>query len=301
VIKGTSSLLQLTEKISSMSKEVSLRQSALVKHATAVLDMLQGLMGYTVVSPTVCESIADVLETISRLSREAAESGAAAAQCIGEAQRHAENLVEVMGAAGLWESIHNKSEEKEEGKGSKDDKGSRDDDSSEDEKEPWQQHADWVLMLKKLNGEVVTLQQEIRSMVTTDPALISAVTPGQKEALFAVIAELLAQARNAVSRAWYTQWITDDSGAGATAFPDLVEVALAFVVSASSWERIALPSIDARLLRLASLLDCRLLCSMLQENLFQHALQLASKEEVPLLEKRFAAATQAIKVGFLGG
>merc|ERR1719456_2136143 len=88
-----------------MSKEVSMRQSALVKHATAVLDMLHGLIGHTEVPASVCDGIADVLDTVARLAREAAEAGAAATVTIGEAQRHAENLVEVLGAAGLWEKI----------------------------------------------------------------------------------------------------------------------------------------------------------------------------------------------------
>lgn len=276
-----------------------MRQMALMKHATAFLDMLQGLIGRDVVPISVCEGIAEVLETISRLAREAAESGAAAAVAVGEVQRHAENLVEVLGAAGLWEKIQNKSEDS---KKSKDREGKevKDDDSSEEEKEPWQEHADWVLTLQKINGEVVTLQQELRSLVGQDPALIPVVTPAQKEALFAVVAELLAQARNAVSRAWYTQWITDDSGTVPIAFPELVEAALGFVLSAASWDRIAVPSIDARLLRLAALVDCRLLCLMLRENLFEHSLQLAPKEDVPQLEKRFASAEQAMKIGFVG-
>merc|ERR1719478_626281 len=88
-----------------MSKEVSLRQGTLMKHAAAVLDTLHGLIGHATVPSSVCDGIADVLDTVSRLAREAAESGAAAAVAVGEAQRYAENLVEVLGAAGLWEKM----------------------------------------------------------------------------------------------------------------------------------------------------------------------------------------------------
>merc|ERR1712216_578635 len=144
-------------------------------------------------------------------------------------------------------------------------------------------------MGQKLNGEVLTLQQELRGLVNVDPALIPAVSPAQKDALFAIVAELLGQARHGISRAWYAQWVKDDSKSEPSTFPDLVEAALGFVMSASSWEKVAIPSIDARLLRLAALVDSGLLCTMLQEDLFQHALQLASKDEAVSLEARFTA------------
>jgi curved DNA-binding protein CbpA len=300
-MKGTTGLLQVTEKVSSMAKEVSLRQSLLIKHATAVLDMLHGLIGRMDVPASVCDGMADCLETVARLAREAAEAGAAAATAVGEAQRHAQNLVEVLGAAGLWEKIDAETKSDQDKKAKrKDGDEAPCEESSDEEKEPWEQHAEWVFLLQKLNGEVGTLQQELRGLVSTDPALIQAVNPPQKEALFAIVAELLAHARHAASRAWYAQWLTSGDPADEPAtFPDLVETALAFISSASSWERIAVPSIDARLIRLAALVDSVLLCTMMQEDLFQHTLQLASKEDAPLLEARFAAIVQAIKMGFV--
>merc|ERR1712137_180526 len=54
VIKGTSTLLHVTEQISSASREVSERQMALMRHASAVLDTLAGLVGRTGVSASVC-------------------------------------------------------------------------------------------------------------------------------------------------------------------------------------------------------------------------------------------------------
>jgi len=269
-----------------------------MQHATAVLDILHGLIGRSLVSTTVCEGIADVLETVARLAREAAEAGAAAAVAVGEAQRHAENLVEVLGAAGLWEKMDEESKSDKQRASRKNE--AKDSDSSEDEKEPWEEHAEWVCIIQKLNGEVLALQQELRGLVITDPALIHAVSPPQKESLFAVVAELLAQARHAVSRSWYAQWVTHESAAP-KAFNDLVEASLAFVTSASLWDKIAVPSIDSRILRLAALLDCRLLCTLLREDLFEHVLQLASKDEAPCLEARFAAVTSAMTVGFVSG
>jgi hypothetical protein len=303
VIKGTTGLLQSTERISSMSQEVTLRQSALMQHSSAVLDMLRGLLGRTVVPLSVCDGMHDVLQTVARLAREAAEAGAAASTTIGEAQRHAENLVEVLGAAGLWEENDEEGKEKKSKKngGGKEDGDGACSDDSDDDKEPWEQHVEWISMLQKLNGEVLALQKELRQLVNADPALIAAVTPVQKEALFSIVAELLAQARQSVSRAWYAQWVTDESSSKSTSFPELVEVALSCIVSASYWQSVAVPSVDARLLRLAALVDCGLLCAMLQEDLFAHTLQLASKEEVPLLESRFTAIAQAMTVGFASG
>jgi len=300
VIKNTSGLLQLTEKISGMSKEVAMRQSALVSHATAVLDMLHGLLGRTMVPTSVCEGIADVLETVARLAREAAESGAAASTAIGEAQRHAENLVEVLGAAGLWEKADAEEKGERDAKKKRDGAKKEAEDSSDEEKEPWEQHVEWTCLLQKLNGEVLALQQELRSLVSTDPALIHAVTPMQKEALFAVVAEMLAGSRQTISRAWYAQWVEDDSKAIPATFPELVEVAMATVVSASSWDKVAVPSVDARQYRLAALVDSGLLCTMLQEDLFQHAMQLASNDEGPLLKARFAEIAKAMKMGIVG-
>ena len=62
VIKGTTGLLQSTERISTAATEVSIRQSSLMQHATAVLDMLHGLIGRSLVSTTVCEGISDCPE-----------------------------------------------------------------------------------------------------------------------------------------------------------------------------------------------------------------------------------------------
>eukprot|EP00427_Karlodinium_veneficum_P015192 CAMPEP_0169141484 /NCGR_PEP_ID=MMETSP1015-20121227/44327_1 /TAXON_ID=342587 /ORGANISM="Karlodinium micrum, Strain CCMP2283" /LENGTH=1261 /DNA_ID=CAMNT_0009207859 /DNA_START=30 /DNA_END=3815 /DNA_ORIENTATION=+ len=313
VIKGTQSLLSVTENVSSLSKEVCLRQSILVKHATALLEAMQGFITHDVMTASVCESVADVLDTVGRLGREAAESAGAAAMAVNEAQRHAENLVEILGAAGLWQKMHSdKKSDQSKGKshkkdGAKDSDNDNDDDSSETEKEAWELYVERASLMQKLNCEVVQLQQELRTLVNQDPALIPAVSASQKQHLFAVVAELLAQAHKAVSRVWYEQWVAEcPSGTQEVSpvtqdFVKLVENSLGFIFSASSWQQVAVPSIEARLVRLAALLDSQLLCTMLQEDVFKHALELAPTDSEQALKARFATVTQAMRVGFAGG
>merc|ERR1712070_1323233 len=186
----------------------------------------------------------------------------------------------VLGAAGMWDKMD--SEQKADQKPGKksEAKQEKGEDSSDEEKEPWQEHAECVDLYQKLNGEVVALQKELRGLVMEDPALIHAVTPAQKQGLFAVVAELMERARQAVSRAWYDQWVRDDVNTKPQAFSELIEAPLGFVLSASSWDKVAAPCIEARLLRLAALVDSALLCSMLQDDLFNHAIQLAAPEDV---------------------
>jgi len=252
---------------------------------------------------SVCESVADVLETVGRLGREAAESAGTASMAINEAQRHAENLVEILGAAGLWQKIHSEKKPEQGKKGQKAGDAKDSDNESEKEeteKEAWEQYVERASLMQKLNGEVVQLQQELRTLVNQDPGLILAVSASQKEHLFAVVAELLGQAHKAVSRVWYEQWTTAEPS-GKQDFVKLIEISLGFIFSASSWEQVAIPSIEARLIRLAALLDSQLLCTMLQEEVFQHALELAPTEIEKTLQARFAAVTQAMRIGFAGG
>merc|ERR1719181_621206 len=117
-------------------------------------------MGHEIVTAPVCDGIADVLDTVARLTREAAEAGAAASVSVGEAQRHAENLVEILGAAGMWDKMdseQNSNEKKKEKRSEA--KQEKDEDSSDEEKEPWQEHVECVDLFQKLNSEVLTLQQ----------------------------------------------------------------------------------------------------------------------------------------------
>jgi hypothetical protein len=299
VIKGTQGLLHVTENVAALAKEVSLRQATLVKHCSAVLDTLHGLLGHEAMAASVCEGIADVIETIARLAREAAESSGTTSMAVSEAQRHAENLVEVLGAAGLWEKnaetkTSQPSAEKC-GRGTRE-KEDSDEDSSDGEKEPWERHVEWTSLLQKLNGEVLTLQQELRQLVNQDPALIPAINSAQKEALFAVVVEMLAHARKAVSRTWYSRETSAPQD-----FAKQVEGNLSFIWSASHWGQIAVPSIEARLLRLAALCDSQLLCTILYEDVFQHALQLAPKAEEQILKAQFSAVAQAMRTGYAGG
>jgi uncharacterized protein YoxC len=308
VIKGTQSLLSVTEHVSTLSKEMSLRQTVLIKHTAALVDAMQGFLAHDIMTASVCESVADVLETVGRLGKEAAEVAGSASMAVNEAQRHAENLVEILGAAGLWQRTQSDPElEQSGGKSRKagDTKGSDhdNDDSSDVEKETWEQYVERVCLMQKLNGEVVLLQQELRNLVNQDPGLIPAVSASQKEHLFTVVAELLAQAHKAVSRVWYEQWTAESPSdmQKEEDFVKLVETSLSFIFSASSWEQVAVPSIEARLIRLAALLDSQLLCTMLQEDVFKHALELAPTKSETLLQQRFAVVTQSMRIGFAGG
>jgi len=300
VVKGTRGLLGIVDGLPDMAKEIILRQTVLVHHVAEVMNTMENLVGRQVHSSSVCTGIAEILETVARLAREAAETVAAAAMAVGETQRHAENLLEVLGAAGLWEKMDAEADGKKEGaKKSEGEKPPEDDESSDDEdKEPWEQNVELTSLLQSLNTEVLALQQELRDLVSQDPALISAVGPEQKEVLFSIVSELLAQARKRVSRTWYSKC---RQHAGECKFLVAVEKPLEFLAAAASWKQIAVPSLEARLLRLAALVDSQLLCNMLETDLLQHTLGLTEADEEPQLQTRMATLSTKLRMGFRNG
>eukprot|EP00746_Dinoflagellata_sp_MGD_P004099 gnl/MRDRNA2_/MRDRNA2_107930_c0_seq1.p1 gnl/MRDRNA2_/MRDRNA2_107930_c0~~gnl/MRDRNA2_/MRDRNA2_107930_c0_seq1.p1 ORF type:complete len:813 (+),score=221.70 gnl/MRDRNA2_/MRDRNA2_107930_c0_seq1:340-2439(+) len=183
IVKGTKDLLATVEKVSGIGRDALMRRDALESHSSEIQKLLLNIVGIDSASDTTCTSLADILEKVTNIAREAADAAGAAALTMGEAQRHAENLVEIFGAAGLWDKGADSTEHDEEEKEQGDNES-----SSEDEKEPWEHHADWTRLLTKINGDVLMLQKQLRGLVTRNPGLIHAVSPPQKEALFSLVA-----------------------------------------------------------------------------------------------------------------
>lgn len=302
LVRGAKGLMKTTEAVADRGRDALLRATTLASSVAqmrlALADI--GLSGNT--SLRLCLGLADLVATVSRLTGNCAHAVGAAAVVVGDAQRTAQNFIDVLEAAGVWASADVPEERKdktdEDPKEKKDDDAS-DDDSDDEDKEPstpgskrWQRHR----LLVSLNAEVTGMQRELRGMVSKSPSLIEAVSGPQKVELFALAAELVEGARIAARR-----------GASARLSPtaseaDAVESALDFIFAASDWEKVAMPSLGARLLRLASLVDGRLLQTMLREELFDPLLAFARASARPQLEKRFNAAAEAIRLqGARGG
>jgi len=249
---------------------------------------------------------------VARLTGECADTIGAAVLRVADAQRTAQNFIEVLEAAGAWAAgaraaggdSAEGSEKKEQ---SKDEEKCDSSDSDEEEKPkcPKEHRVEKHRALVRLNREVVSLQQELRDLVSQSPSLLEAVSVGQKSELFALVAELLASAKATVERAWRAALPSALSAASSRPAPSFlaaVEAALGFIFAAGAWGELAIPSLDARLLRLASLIDSTLLQSLLWEDLFNHTLALAGgATAAPALAKRLEDAARSMQAGCVPG
>jgi len=298
VMEGAKGLIKSTEQVSDLGQSTLFRSVKLMSHTSRMVATLREMAELPGTRGAPSASIAGLVDTVAWLAADTAEAVGAAAVAVGDAQQTARNFVDVLQAAGAW------SKGKDDGKGDEDEaaeagsKSPRSADEAESAKEPCDERLVRHKLLLRLNTEVLRQQQELRGLVLRSPALIEAVSTGQKGALFEVVAEVLEGARGSVSTAWRNSLISSESGK--EAFVDSVEGALGFVFAAAAWEKLAVPSLEARLLRMASLLDGRLLRQMLSEDLFKHAVALAPDEHgiARKLAKRLDAAANSMQLGF---
>jgi len=122
-------------------------------------------------------------------------------------------------------------------------------------------------LLVKLNQQAVQSQTKIKQLIGQSPGLILAVSEAQKDALFNLLAEAIADAESRLARKWY------EAGCGARLAVDewvaAVEEHTAFVTHGAYADKVAVPyALSARLLREAALVDNDLLIGMVRKELF---------------------------------
>lgn len=314
VIKGAKDLLQATEHVSNLGADTLLQATKLGASTLQMRDAINGLAEVGMPSRSACEAVAELIDTVVRFVGCTAEAVGTTAFAVGDAQTTARNFIEVLEAAGVWANGMAQPEEEEEERQAKrndetdkdnEESGSNGDRENGGEGKPWSCRVDRHRLLLQVNSDVLSLQQELRLVVSRSPSLIDAISGGQKHDLFALVAEVLESALAAVSRARRSLRVFPGD-ADSIPFLAAVEGALDFVFAAAAWGKVAAPSLEARLLRLASLLDCRLLREMLWEDLFRHVVTAVrgcagGAAAASDLEKRFSAASVEIQVGLAGG
>ncbi|CAE8690487.1 unnamed protein product [Polarella glacialis] len=223
---------------------------------------------------------------LANLVSQAALAAAAASTAVGEACTRAHQLatsLEAMAAAGASRTVaddpcgeeekkpedaqelpdEDRSSSGEESTGTASDGSRRPQKSRERRGDELVQH---------LNRELLALQGELRRMVVERPCLLAPVTTSEKEALFALVAEVISTAAHRSKRA------SEEASATlqpqeASWLPDAIEEELAAAFVAVAWKVVAAPtSTEARLLRLASLVDAAQLQQMLKVFLFDPCL-----------------------------
>jgi hypothetical protein len=268
-------------------------------------EALQGVTEARTMSDSTCHVTADLVATIVRVVGEVADSVRVAAINVADAQQTALNFVEVLEAAGVWADSERarQDEQDKNGEGAKE-KGEEAEASSneeeDEEKTPEQEREERWRLLKSINEEVLKLQGEMRQTVNQNPALLEAVAVGEKQMLFAQVAEVLESNRILVGRAWRARASSDEDSLAA------VEEALDFIFAAAAWKKIAAPSFEARLLRLASLVDRLLLGQMLQDDFLNYCkalIGMSSRSEDAGIESglihRLQDAARELQAGFL--
>lgn len=299
VVAAVKSLIEATEQVSDMGSVAMKHASKLAEGVERMREAFDGVSDGGGVSTSACDATASLVMTLSRLVADTAGCVSSAALAAGDAQQTARNYVEVLGEAEVWA----KQEEEKEREEPTQKEGADDasDDDSEAEPSPCDKRLKRHRLLRQLNGEVIALQKELRKMVVASPSLIEAVSGPQKREIFGLVAELIegARANVAETRCWQRPTGHDGSAIG-------TEGALEFVYAAAAWDTLAVPSLDARLLRLASLIDCDLLWSMLHERLLAHTLASAEADGASAvcrerLAVEFRELNFAFRAGLAGG
>jgi len=121
-------------------------------------------------------------------------------------------------------------------------------------------------LLRELSHEVAALQKELRAFVSAHPEVLDYVSLAAKEALFSVLGEILRELAVEASRAAAAKGAEDPH--------DAIEAVLAPAFAAAAWDTAACPSLEARVLRLAGIVDAASLRSMLGTELFAPCLKL---------------------------
>mmetsp|Transcript_30108 Transcript_30108/g.63817 ORF Transcript_30108/g.63817 Transcript_30108/m.63817 type:complete len:313 (+) Transcript_30108:2-940(+) len=289
VSRGASGLLTATQTITDSARTAVSAATRLHAQAQRMRASLLRLDSESYVTSAGCREAASMVYTTARLAGEAAAAVGDTGVAVGEVQEMARNFVEVLDAAGAWQE---EPAPKPEPPPPSKDKEEEDADSSDEDSAPMTTQSRQML-LRKINAEVLGLQQELRSLVAKSPALIEVVSVGQKQNLFSLVAELMEKARTEVSK--NPNAFVQSKEGSAEAFVTAVLSAVQFIVAAGKWSKIAVPSLEARLVRLAALLDATKVHEMVVE-LFDHAMACAENPAKVLLREHLTAAANSIRV-----
>lgn len=235
--------------------ERSLLVSTLMNRLLLSLKSLAEMPDVQGLSDFVRLSMADTLRAIASSARDVADAAASAAVTVGEAQRHAQELLSHFQDQTRPAKAK---EKKEDGKEEEDGDGS--DSEQEGPETPEQQRVSNRRLLLKLNRELLDLQREVRALVDANPHLLPEVTVKQKEGVFAWVVELLEQ------RTLALQTPPDPSTEDRL---EAFESGFSLVQSAADWDTVASPGFEARVFRAAALVDSRLLAELLKLHLLE--------------------------------
>lgn len=283
VLTATRDLMRSAEVISDRCLKAYALSDQLLGQSKGIVDLLMTVVDASM-SDCACQTLASTLSTVAACAHEAADVAASTAVAVGDVQRYSQSLAEMMD----WRGVE---KEPAEEKNEADDQTRKDgldagaDDHAQNKEIPFQQQAGKRRLLQKLNREILGLQQEMRSLMSSNPRLLPEVGVAQKELLFSLVTELVGQARRLLSRAWRTS----NSALGL-----VTEKVFHIVKTAGDWERLASPPFESRLLRVAALVDSALLAGILHE-LLEYCTALAPDGKVNgSMEARFSAAVVAL-------
>jgi len=289
IVAASRDLMRCTEVISERGFKAIRVSDLLLTRSKGMLESIGTFAGTKRVSEFACHAIAEFVGGIASAAQDAADTAAAAAVMVGEAQRCAQTLAQ------LVDRLKKHQDEVEERR-----QGVDSADSDSDVPETLEERRVSTRRLaQKLNGEVLSLQDDLCVMVASSPHLLPEVTVAKKESIFALVAELVQKAKHAISKCWRTASCSADGGKNGTsgAWARSVEDTLRFVSSAAAWRQVASPSFEARVLRVAALIDSGLLLDILRRELLEHCLALAPEELDPTSLKSLTSRLSAAITG----
>merc|ERR1712151_706121 len=112
------------------------------------------------------------------------------------------------------------------------------------------ENADPSFVAMRLTQDVCCLQRELRILLARHAGIVGGVSTVQKDELFTLVAQIIYKAAaDAMSALRQSICKSYD------VLPDSVAKIICFISAAACWEEIALPSLEARLLRLACFVD----------------------------------------------
>eukprot|EP00929_Paragymnodinium_shiwhaense_P056758 TRINITY_DN28415_c0_g1_i1.p1 TRINITY_DN28415_c0_g1~~TRINITY_DN28415_c0_g1_i1.p1 ORF type:complete len:1497 (-),score=500.47 TRINITY_DN28415_c0_g1_i1:60-4550(-) len=304
VVEGARGMMAAVKDVSQNARDALDQVVKLTKATSDMREALEGRARRGSVTQYTCEAVASLVNTVERIVRETTSQIGATATAVGDAQQLGKNFVLVLEATGVWaEGVEQEKREKAKRAGKDGEASSDSDDEKDGSKDtPEDQRFKRHRLFCKLNEAVAELQLEMRQLVTKTPALIEAVNVGQKRALFGLVVELLESAREAVGKTLrFKEGASDESAE----LLEGVREKASFVYAAAAWNEVALPSLEARLLRLACLVDGKMLKAELEARLLKPTLEnlqavgCDSLHRTKLSESFAELATALSSVGFL--
>lgn len=296
-MSATRELLRCTEVVSSRALSTMSTCNNLLARRQATVETLKKIGSLSTASRYARNTLAEIFDSLAESARDTAEAAALAAATAGDVQQCARVLADALMKMKKPQEEEEEAKKKQDAKEGSDSNG--DSASEEDQPEsPLERHASNHRILLKLNLQVLELQSQMRLLLKERPELLPEVTVQQRDLAFALVAEILQQARRALSHAWHESTDSDHDADGVPAWAASVEAALRFVLSASDWAGVARPSFEARALRVAALIDAEALAEMLHREVIEHlrALNPEGSDAVSTrrVASRFSAAVDAL-------